>query len=279
LRAFWDPLRDLAEHRLKSPQHESRWLNLSGFVLRPGRGFPMDEVRIKALWPIFHQGVRHTKDVQCWAEWWILWRRVAAGLARAHHDEIYRRLAAFLIPPKGTSPAKKSGRPKPETHELAEMWRCAASLERLTPEIKESLGSVLIKDKTPLPAATALWCIGRFGARVPLYGLANTAVRKEAAERWLEALLNRPFPPGRETAEAVFALSQLGRVANDRARDVDEALRSRVIRRLAELGADEAVMRPVREFHELQTAQEVQALGDALPIGLRLHSDAASSQE
>ena len=139
------------------------------------------------------------------------------------------------------------------------------------------LGSVLIKDKTPIPHATALWCIGRFGARVPLYGLANTAVRKEAAERWIEALLGRTFPPGRETAEAIFALSQLARVANDRARDVDDEFRARVIARLIELGADEATIRPVREYFELQTAQEGQALGDSLPIGLRLLSDAAAA--
>jgi hypothetical protein len=159
------------------------------------------------------------------------------------------------------------------------MWRCAASLERLSPEVKESVGSVLIKDRTPIPSATTLWCIGRFGARVPLYGLANTAVRKEAAERWISALLERHYPPGRETAEAVFALSQLARVANDRARDVDEDLRSRVLTRLAELNADETVLRPVREYHELQMAQEGQALGDALPIGLRLLSDAASGPD
>jgi hypothetical protein len=234
-------------------------------------------MRVKALWPIFHQGVRHGKEVQCWAEWWILWRRVAAGLARAHHDEIYRRLSTFLLPAKGTSPAKKTGRPKPEPHELAEMWRCAASLERLSPEIKESLGSVLIKERSVIPAATALWCLGRLGARIPLYGLANTAVRKEAAERWIEAILKRQFPPGRETGEAIFALSQLARVANDRARDIDDALRARVIARLVEIGADESTILPVREYHELLSAQEGQALGDSLPIGLRLLSDAAAS--
>ena len=166
----------------------------------PGRGFPLDELRIKALWPIFHQGVKHTKDVQCWAEWWILWRRVAAGLSRPHHDEIYRRLAPFLLPAKGTSPAKKAGRPKPEPHELAEMWRCAASLERLTPEIKESLGDALLKEPPHgSPGAHVLWCLGRLGARVPLYGPANTVVRKETAERWTRSLLGRSFAPGRES--------------------------------------------------------------------------------
>ena len=275
LRALWEPLRDLADHRLKTPQHESRWFNLAGFVLRPGRGYPLDEIRIKALWPHFHQGIRHAKEVQCWAEWWILWRRVAAGLSRPHHEEIYRRLAPFLLPIKGSSPGKKTGRPKPEAHELAEMWRCAASLERLAPEQKESLGDALLKDRTPPPGwPTALWCLGRLGARVPLYGLANTAVQREVAERWVNALLARQFPAGRETGEAIFALAQLARVANDRTRDIDETLRAGVLARLSELGADETILLPVREYHELQSAQEVQALGDTLPIGLRLLSDA-----
>ncbi len=148
LRNLWEPLLVCAEKRLKGPRHESRWFNLAGFFLRPGRGYPLDEIRIKALWPIFHQGVKHVKDVQCWAEWWILWRRVAAGLARPHHEEIYRRLAPFLLPAKGSSPAKKAGRPKPEAHELAEMWRCAASLERVAPEVKEALGDALVKELT-----------------------------------------------------------------------------------------------------------------------------------
>ncbi len=278
LRAFWEPLRELADHRLKSPQHESRWLNLAGFSLRPGRGFPLDDVRIKSLWPIFSQGVRHVKDVQCWAEWWILWRRVAAGLAQAHHEEIHRRLAAFLMPAKGTSPSKKSGRPRPEPHELAEMWRCAASLERLSPDVKEMLGSVLIKDRMPIPAATALWCLGRFGAGCRFTGRRTRPCARRPPSAGPSRCFRAPFAPGRETAEAVFALTQLARVANDRARDLDDALRQRVLARLAELGADEAAMRPVREYHELQTSQEGQALGDALPIGLRLISDAAAAE-
>jgi hypothetical protein len=280
LRACWEPLLELAEKRQKSPRHESRWFNLAGFFLRPGRGFPLDELRIKALWPLFHQGVKHTRDVQCWAEWWILWRRVAAGLARPHHDEIMRRLAPFLLPAKGTSPAKKAGRKKPEPHELAEMWRCAASLERLTPEIKESLGNVLLRDANQgALGAHVLWCLGRLGARVPLYGPANTVVRKETAERWASALLDRSFSPGREAADAIFALAQVARVASDRARDLDDSLRVRAIARLQELGADETVLRPVREFHELESAQQGQALGDSLPIGLRLLSDAGAPAE
>jgi hypothetical protein len=274
LRASWEPLRDLADVRLKSPQHESRWFNLAGFSLRPGRGYPLDEVRLKALWPVFHQGVKHIKDQQCWAEWWILWRRVAAGLSRQHHDEIYRRVAPFLVPAKGSSPSKKAGRPKPEPHELAEMWRCAASLERLAPEFKQGLAEPLLKELArPTVPGHVLWCLGRLGARVPLYGLANTVVALEAVDRWIDVLLNRSYSPGREGSDAIFALSQLARFSGDRARDLPDASRAKVLSRLEQLGADESVLLPIREFHELEEAQEGQALGDTLPIGLRLRPE------
>jgi molecular chaperone DnaK (HSP70) len=274
LRALWEPLRDLAEQRFRSPRHEARWLNLAGFCLRPGIGFPLDEVRVKVLWPVFHQGVRHTKDVQCWTEWWVLWRRVAAGLLRPHHDEIYRRLLGFVLPPRGGGAARKAGRPRPEPHELAEMWRCVAGLERITPDQKEALGQALVRELarpagTPLPGYVP-WSLGRLGARVLLYGPANVTVPRATAERWIEALLDREFAPGRESADAAFALAQLARVSGDRARDVDDTLRARVLDRLAALGAGEALLRPVREYHELETEQQGQALGDSLPVGLRL---------
>ncbi|HWE38736.1 MAG TPA: Hsp70 family protein [Isosphaeraceae bacterium] len=271
LRALWDPLREAAPLRWKGPRHESRWLNLAGYCLRPGVGYPLDETRIKALWPVFHAGVKFVKDVQCWAEWWIVWRRVAAGLNKAHHEEIHRRLVPFLLPPKGGGQAKKAGRPKPETHELAEMWRCAAALERLAPSVKEPLGDALVKDLSrPHPAPYVLWCLGRIGARIPLYGPANTVVHPEKAGRWARTLLDRPFSPGRETTDAVFALAALGRVSGDRARDLSEDLRHGILNRLAQLGAGEATLRPVREYHELEAFQQGEALGDALPVGLRL---------
>ncbi|AGA27332.1 Hsp70 family protein [Singulisphaera acidiphila] len=278
LRAMWEPLRDLAEARLKGPRHESRWYNLAGFCLRPGTGFPLDETRIKAVWPVFHQGVRHTKDLQCWAEWWILWRRVSAGLSRAHHDEISRRLIPFLVPSKAAA-TKKGGRPRPEAHELAEMWRCAASLERLAPDLKVSYGNALVKELSLRESLAhhLLWCLGRLGARVLLYGPANTVVPRETAERWTRSLLERPFAPGRETTDAIFALAQLARVSGDRARDLDDALRTEVLQRLEALGADEVIRRPVREYHELEAEQQGQALGDALPVGLRLLAGAETA--
>ncbi len=269
--ALWDPLHESLDTRSTSPQHESRWLNLAGYCLRPGVGVPLDELRIKALWPVFHGNVLHAKDTQCWVEWWVLWRRVAAGLTRAHHEEIDRRLRPFLLPPKGGAGGKRPGRPKPEAHEIAEMWRCAAALERLSATSKEPLGEALAAELTrPALGPHVLWSLGRLGARVLLYGPANTVVGPELVTRWVERLLGRTFSNEREIADATFALSMLARVSGDRARDLDDATRQAVLARLEQWGVAEAVLRPVREFHELETAQQDQALGDSLPAGLRL---------
>ncbi len=271
--ALWDPLLEVADARLRSARHESRWLNLAGYFLRPGLGFPLDANRIKALWPTFHNGVRHVKDTQTWVEWWVLWRRVTAGLNRAHHEEIHRRLAPLLQPPKGGT-GKKATRPKPEAHELREMWRCSASLERLPASVKESLGESLVRDLKfdPLPNHV-LWCLGRFGARVPLFGPANTVIPAGTANRWVESILARAYKTEREIGDAIFALSQIAGVSGDRVRDLDPTLREQVAQRLQALGADPHAISSVREFQERATQEQSQALGDALPVGLRLRSE------
>ena len=275
LRSFWEPLRDAADRRARSTRHESRWLNLAGFCLRPGVGYPLDDLRIKAAWSLWHQGVKHPKDPQCWAEWWILWRRIAAGLTKAHHEEIHRRLLPFLIPPKSAGGlagvAKKANRPKPEPHELAEIWRTAAALERIPAAAKAQLGDALAADLArPGPLGHIPWCLGRLGARVPLFGPANAVVSPEVAARWLSPLLGRENVAGRDAADLIFALKQLARLSGDRTRDLDADLRQSAADRLTALGADDAAIRPVLEHQPRSAAGQAQALGDTLPIGLRL---------
>ncbi len=50
LRAIWASLIEYDESRGKSPSHESRWLNLLGFCLRPGYGFAADDWRVATSW-------------------------------------------------------------------------------------------------------------------------------------------------------------------------------------------------------------------------------------
>jgi hypothetical protein len=137
----------------------------------------------------------------------------------------------------------------------------------------------LIKDcARPNLGNHVLWCLGRLGARVPLYGPANTTLPRETAERWLEALLARTYAPGRESTDAVFALGQLARVSLDRARDVGSDTQSKVLATMATLGASADELRPVREFAEFASAEQGVALGDTLPVGLRLVGQAESAE-
>jgi molecular chaperone DnaK (HSP70) len=82
--AFWDGTR----HRRRSTDHERVWFNLAGFCLRPGFGFPLDDWHVQQLWSVHEQGVQYAKEAQVWAEWWILWRRVAGGLDRYAQEEL-----------------------------------------------------------------------------------------------------------------------------------------------------------------------------------------------
>src|SRR5205085_6792116 len=80
-------------------------------------------------------------------DYWIMWRRVAGGLTAPLQATLFNRLRSVLLPAKGKSV------PKPNANELAEMWRAAASLERLDVKQKEALGQALLKPlkRSPVP--------------------------------------------------------------------------------------------------------------------------------
>jgi hypothetical protein len=69
---------------------------------------------------------------------------------------------------------------------------------------------------------------------------------------------------------AIFAITQLARLTGDRTRDVDDATRKRAVTELTTAGAPENWVRLLEEVVALETADEGRALGDTLPIGLRL---------
>ena len=69
---------------------------------------------------------------------------------------------------------------------------------------------------------------------------------------------------------ATFALVQLARLTGDRTRDLDDTTREHAVAALASAGAPAHWLRLITEVVALETADEARALGDTLPIGLRL---------
>jgi hypothetical protein len=270
-RRLWEFLAEVAEHRRRSPAHLSRWYHLVGYCLRPGFGDPLDKYRVEQLWKIMQALPRSEPGrivprlPEGGADYWIMWRRVAGGLNATLQQALFDRLRPALLPGKG-----KAG-VKPGANELAEMWRAAASLERLDGKHKEALGQTLLKPLRRSPVPTyGFWALTRLGARVLLYGPLNAVVHHQVVERWLDLLT--AFEPGHasERLAWTFCLAQLARRTGQRALDIDESHRQSVLTLLRSLEVAPHWVRMVEEVLGLEGEEESQMFGESLPIGLRL---------
>jgi molecular chaperone DnaK (HSP70) len=262
---------EVADQRRRSPAHFARWYNLVGYCLRPGFGDALDKYRVEQLWKLLHApprgdaGKSAVRQPEGGAEYWIMWRRVAGGLNGPLQQDLYNRLRPALLPGKG------KGGLKPQANELAEMWRAAASLERLEPRTKETLGEALLKPLRRSPVPTyGFWSLTRLGARVLLYGPLNAVVHPQVVQRWLEAILS--FQPANQSERLgwAFCLAQLARRSGQRALDVDDSHRQTVLTVLRGLDVPEHWPRMVEEVSELERDEQSQMFGESLPIGLRL---------
>lgn len=263
LRELFGVLWDGVGKRRRSADHERIWLNLAGFCVRPGFGYPLDDWRVEQLWSLYPAGLQFAKETRNWAEWWILWRRVAGGLEQTAQQQLFEDIAFYLQPP---GQAKRPAGPKLQGYD--DMVRLAASLERLPVAHKIELGGWLLQRlHKPKENVQTWWAIGRLGAREPVYGSAHQVVPREIAEAWLEQLLTQDW---KQVEPAPFAAALLCRMTGDRERDLGEAVRQQVMERLQASKAPPSWVAMVREVVELTAADEKRLLGDSLPVGLKL---------
>jgi DNA-K related protein/Hsp70 protein len=259
-----DTLIEVAEGRKKSPQHEVRWLNLTGFCLRPGFGVEGDQGRVNQLRKSSQSGPAFPRELQSEVQWLVTLRRVCGGLNAAQQHELYRKYSGPLKP----SGKKKSARINPQVE--YDSWRLLASLEYLSANIRVSLGNELIAKFGGDSDKRWLWPIARLGARIPLYGPLAGVVPAEAAGGWIQKLLNQ----AEFSTEVVFAIVQLGRRTDDISRDIDDSLRRRAIRELKAAGVDEDSIERLERFVPPERSDAVRAFGESLPKGLHLVSSA-----
>ncbi len=273
-RRVWEFLEAHAAGRARSPGHLSRWYNLTGYTLRPGFGDPVDRYRVEALWKMITaaasgqtqtSGPKKMVVPEGGADYWIMWRRVSGGLNAALQQALFSRLKPTLLPVKGKTFSR------PPANEYAEMWRAAASLERLDAKTRETLGAAALRDckKSPVPTY-AFWALTRFGARVQFYGPLNSVVHPEIVEQWIDELL--PFTPANDSEKNgwLFCLSQLARQSGLRAVDISDSTRNRVLGVLRAHPCPAAWKRMVEEVVAAEGEEASRLFGESLPIGLRL---------
>ncbi|MFH1130504.1 MAG: Hsp70 family protein [Pseudomonadota bacterium] len=288
IRVLWEPIWESANQRKAGPEYEAAWFNLSGILLRPGFGDPLDSRRIEQLWDVFREGIVHSDDLWCRIGWWILWRRVSGGLDRGRQLELSNRLAPPLLTGaalkaagvhkggtgkqgKGKKGQKgKTGDEGLNRQELAEMWRAVASLERIPAPSKEGLGDVAMRNAAQGRGDFAFWALGRIGARVPLYGPINEVVRRVKVEGWLDRIMGLDWS---KYKGVVLAAVQMARLCGSEDRDIDEKLRTALITRLKENNCADQLLKMVSEITVLKEQEKAQFFGDALPAGLRMKTD------
>jgi hypothetical protein len=260
---LYDALWPLSSARRRTADHERIFWQLAGFCLRPGFGDPMDESRVQGLSPLFDEALTHPGEPRSWRNFWITWRRVAAGLSEACQLRIREATDPLLAP--ASSKLKKPKRFKPESpDELLEM---ASSLERVDPRRKTLLGGWIL-ERTWTDRDPRLWAaLGRIGARVPAYASVHHVVPPRTAEHWLDHLLREKWD---QLASASQAAVQLSRRTGDRARDVSDSVRKEVEKKLLGVGAPDEWVRAVREVLEVKESDRTAFYGEELPVGLRL---------
>jgi hypothetical protein len=166
---------------------------------------------------------------------------------------------------------KAAGGARPAPQEIREMWQAIGACERLDAALKAELGEVVVADVERRRAAPQqLWALARLGGREPLYGPLNCVVTPSVAAGWVERVLALPDWVAAEAT--TFALVQLARVVDDRARDLDPALRDRLAERLRALPGGERAGRMLHEPVPLDRAEQGRLLDEALPAGLRVRT-------
>lgn len=265
LRELFGILWACGQRRRRSAAHERLWFNLTGFCLRPGFGYPLDDWRVRQLWAIYHKGIQYTPDAAVWAEWWTLWRRVSGGLDEPAQCQIADDIADNLRPP-GKRARKRSSGAKQQGYD--DMVSLVATLERLPAARKVEVGEWLLERlQNVAESPQTWWAVGRIGARVPFYGSVHNVVPVEIVTDWLQLAIQLDW---KKNQTAAFAATMLARMSGDRERDIQPQLREQIVQYLQAARSPASWVTLVQHATELQEADERSMYGESLPPGLRL---------
>ncbi|MEJ5125043.1 Hsp70 family protein [Comamonas sp. MYb21] len=270
LRAMFDALLARAKRRRRTPEHERAWLNLAGWCLRPGLGAQLDAWRVEQVWALYPQGLGHGKEPGNWTEWWVFWRRVAAGLNEAQQMELLEDVAGHMQKAvQQTARKRGDGSGGKSSHgSYDDMLRLFAAMEAVPWQYRQEMGQWMLQRlKREGETVQTWWAIGRLAARQPMAANAHLVMPPNAAQEFVQATLAQDW---RRNETAMFAALQMARMTGDRARDLPDALRSEVLDKMRSSGAPARWIAMVSQVVEMDAEDQQRSLGDSLPPGLVL---------
>lgn len=258
LRDLWSSLEANETRRDRSADHEETWLVLAGFLLRPGFGVPMDELRIDALWHILSGGLRFPGKRSKPQEY-ILWRRVAGGLSRERQEALLAAEKERLYQPKNVAP---------------ELIRMAGSFERIGHELKAELIGHFIETTVQLASqqkhcAPYLAALGLLLNRAPFYAGPESVPPPALVEKAYDAFRRFDWTHP-EFAEVQVLFLRAARAVDDRSLDLPRSLREKIASKLEKAGVASARTNRLRHAVPVERAERLSLYGEALPPGLIL---------
>lgn len=257
LRSLWPPLQQGMTLKSRSPDHEAAWLNLAGWVLRPGYGADLDPFRIDELWRLHSLGLSFPKEKRVINQWWILWRRAAGGLDRDRQEAILNPLLPVF---------------QNKNADSAELFRLVGSLERVHQDKKEALArhltDLVIAGKSRT-TDDAIWALGRLLSRIPLYAGVDAVVPPQVVATHFARLAKLDWTAG------VFGglnetFARACRMTGLRHHDIDDPFREAVVAKMKESDARPEQIRVVREYVPVELADQTNLFGESFPPGLIL---------
>lgn len=269
LRELWSGLMQFADYRKKSPSHEARWMNLAGWCLRPGFGYPADDWRVGETWRSVHNKLVH-RTAENLSETVVLWRRICGGFTpgqqKALYQEIWPRVRSTLLGGTGASL---------NNNVLNEYLRLVGSLEWIDVGDKsfvvQQLLDALGRKKNHVIAGPILWALARLGSRVPVYANLQMIVPSRQIGSWTERLiiLEKELPKS-SFNDISLCLTLWCRFTGDRYRDVDPSVRKRVADWMVAKNASEHHLEMVLRGGGYSTDDAAAVLGESLPLGFSL---------
>ncbi len=261
IRTLADELLALLQIRKKGPIFESSWMNLLGFCLRPGIGESFDQQRMRQLWRLYPGGAEFARHPRVRLEWWIMWRRLAAGLTPGQQRQFFQDVSAFLL-------GKKGEIKKVTPQEQLEIWMAVANMEKLYSKEKIELGRKLLAVTSAKKLkAQHLWALSRLGARELLYGPADRVIPPAEVSKWIDQLVSYSWSNPNTAGRSV---SHMARRTGDRSRDLDEKIQGEVLGWMEKHGMPQERKRRVREIVPLADQDQDAMFGESLPQGIIL---------
>lgn len=255
----------VADHRKLTASHEARWWNMLGFLLLPGRGFPLDDFRIKEVWKIILSEGKTTVSEECQVQKWICYRRIAAGFSKGQQLHLAHELLPLILNKRN---GKIEVKGKAEFSQYGEKIKAFAAQELIDLPLKIKVGDALINRIIhSSPISADYWALGRIGARHLFYGSKVNVVPKEICIRWIENLLALPESQPKDLA---FAMSQLARKTDSRDINLTQNVVDKILNHFASSAEFDFLKKSLLELSEMSETEQDLIFGEHLPAGLQL---------